>query len=120
MSISAALAAAGAVVLYVSTYREKPDLFAGFILGAAFSMLRWRLIIRELKKVASGASGAGPWLRGFFIRYGLTGVIIAISVASDAFSIVTAVAGVFLVNAVIIGEQLVSMLGRLKGRESWE
>ncbi len=121
MSYSAALTSVGAVALAIITYRDRPDLFGGFVLGAVFSMLRWRLMIRELKKMARGSSGAGLWLRGFFIRYGLTGLIIGVSVASDAFSVITTVAGIFLVNAVIIGEQILTMLvDRVKGKETWE
>jgi hypothetical protein len=84
-------------------------------------MLRWRLIVWELKKFARQRSGPGPWLRGFFIRYALTGAVIAVSAASPEFSVVTTVIGIFLVNAVIIGEQALSMIRmNAKGRETWE
>lgn len=122
MVYSAALAAVGAVAVFATTHHSKPELFAGFCLGSVFSMLRWRLLILELKRFARSPSGrAGHYLRSFFIRYGLTGAVIAVSIASAAFSPVTTVIGVFLVNAVIIGGQVVAGLrGRAKGQETWE
>jgi len=121
MAISALLALSCALALYLISYSVDSTLFAGFCLGAAFSMLRWRLIIINLKKFGIGRTGVAPWLRGFFLRYGLTGAVIAISLASDAFSPYTAVAGIFLVNAVIIGEQFfAAFLQRYKGQETWE
>jgi hypothetical protein len=121
MAFSVAVAAVGALTIFFTTYDTRPDLFAGFLLGCTFSMLRWRLIIWELRKFAGRRSGAGPWLRGFFIRYALTGAVIAVAAASPEFSIVTAIIGIFLVNAVIIGEQVIAVLRtRMRGRESWE
>lgn len=119
MSCAAAIAAIGAIGIFVATYQAQPDIFAGFCLGAVFSMLRWRLMIGHLKKMAAGSSGARLWLKGFFIRYALTGAVIAFSVGSGAFSPVTTVIGIFLVNAVIIGEQLFSAL-RGRGQQEWE
>ena len=122
MAYSAALAAIGAVAVFLITYRDDPGLFAGFCLGSIFSMLRWRLLILELRRFARAPSGrTGHYMRSFFIRYGLTGGVIGLSIASPAFSPVTAIAGVFLVNAVIIGEQVIAGLrGRTGGHETWE
>ena len=121
MAHSAAIAAVGAIAVFVTTYHHTPELFAGFCLGAAFSMLKWRLIIRELRKFADGRSGVGRWMRTFFIRYGLTGAVIGLSIASPAFSPITAVIGIFLVNMVIIGGQVISAIrGRAKGLQDWE
>lgn len=121
MAFSVVVTAVGALSIFFTTYRTRPDLFAGFLLGGVFSMLRWRLIVWELRKFADRRSGAGPWLRGFFIRYAMTGAIIAVGAASPAFSVVTTAIGLFLVNAVIIGEQVIAVLRtRMQGRESWE
>jgi hypothetical protein len=120
MAISLGLAVVCALAFFITTYDSNPDLFAGFCLGATFSMLRWRLIIWELKRFARGG-GTGRWVRSTLIRYGLTGAVIAISVASPSFSPITAIAAVFLVNVVIIIEQLASMLrSGAKGHETWE
>ncbi len=121
MAYSVAVAAVGAVAVFITTYHTRPELFAGLLLGCVFSMLRWRLIVWELKKFATRRSGAGSWLRGFFIRYALTGAIIAVGAASPEFSVVTTVIGLFLVNAVIISGQFISMMrAGVKGQGSWE
>ena len=121
MGLSVALIVTGALLFYIFSYSHDPSLFAGFCLGAIFSMLRWRLIIWELKKFGIKRSGVGSWLRGYFFRYGLTGAVIAISLASGSFAAVTAIPGVFLVNAVIICEQVaIIFIGRYKRQESWE
>jgi hypothetical protein len=120
LSFSAALAAISAAAILITTYHISPDIFAGFCLGSVFSLLRWRLVIGELRKFA-GSAGTGRWVRMFFFRYGLTSAVIAISVASPSFSVVTAVAGIFLVNAVIMGEQVITVFrAGIKGHESWE
>ena len=120
MALSLGLAVVCALVLLLTTYESHPDLFAGFCLGASFSMLRWRLIIWDLKKFARGG-GPGRWVRGVFIRYGLTGAVIAISLASASFSPITAIPAVFVVNVVIIAEQFISMVrSGAEGQETWE
>ena len=121
MTYSVAAAVIGALGIFFTTHKTKPDLFAGFLFGSVFSMLRWRLIIWDLRKFANRRSGVGPWLRGFFIRYALTGAVIAVGAASPAFSVVTTVIGIFLVNAVILSEQAVSVMrANAAGRETWE
>ena len=121
IGVSAAIAVVGALIAALTTYRRDPTIFSGVCLGAVFSLLRWRLIIRELRKFGAGVSGTGHWLRGFFVRYGLTGAVIAISLASDAFSPASAIPAVFLVNAVILAEQAILILKtRFKGQENWE
>ena len=121
MTYSVAVAALGALTIFFITYNTQPDLFAGFLFGSVFSMLRWRLIVWELKKFANQRSGTRSWLRGFFIRYALTGGVIAVGAASPAFSVVTTVIGIFLVNAVILSEQAISMMrANTTGRETWE
>jgi hypothetical protein len=121
LACSAVLGAACAAAIFIATHRQNSELFAGFCLGAASSLLRWRLVIGELKKFAGRESGVGRRLRTFFIRYAITGAVIAISVASPAFSAITAIAGVFLVNVVIIGEQvIVAFRARGKVEETWE
>ena len=122
IAYSAALAAIGAVAILLITYRDDPGLFAGFCLGSIFSMLRWQLLIMELRRFARSPSGrTGHYMRSFFIRYGLTGAVIGVSLASAAFSPVTTIISVFLVNAVIIGEQVITgFRGGSKGNETWE
>lgn len=112
---SAMAGAAGAAMAFAIFHRGNPGVFAGFCLGGAFSMLRWRLMMRELKRFAGGGSGVGRWLRMFFVRYALTGAVITLGIASPAFSAAATVAGLFLVNAVVVGEQVADALRRGAG-----
>ena len=96
----------GATVLAVCS--SHPAHLNGFVVGVVFGVLKFRFSARQmLKWAASGAAGVS--IRSYGLRYALTGVFLLLAFAIHHIDPLAAIVGLFLPNAVIVGDQLLSV-----------
>jgi hypothetical protein len=102
------LLAAGALVLI--GLAVAPSYGLGFFLGCAGSIAAFQLKVRQYAKLAAlpGKKASASVMRGNFVRFLILGAFLAVAFYNKHVNGFAAGAGLFLTNAVIIVDQIIT------------
>lgn len=91
----------------------------GLVLGAVFSVINFVLIAETLPFKLGQSKGKtfGFALLSIFLRYALMAVPLVVAIKFEQFHLVTAIAGLFAVQLVILGDHLFGALWPSRGKQ---